>query len=132
MRKNIEGATALRLLRPLSIVPLSFLGFPAQSVFDDKPGLFSWQAKSAGFSVESCARLCKIWTVEEGNEKATRGLSHLRHSWPKDRMPDADAMVGPESSSSALGSASPLASGEPPKAGFQSSGNPFPREVVPI
>jgi len=29
--KNIEGATALRLLRPLSIVPLSFLGFPAQS-----------------------------------------------------------------------------------------------------
>ena len=39
--KNIEGATALRLLRPLSIVPLSFLGFPAQSGRDNKPSTFS-------------------------------------------------------------------------------------------
>jgi hypothetical protein len=57
--KKIEGATALRLLRPLSIVPLSFLGFPAQSGREHKPAVFSWQEESASFPVESCAWLCK-------------------------------------------------------------------------
>src|SRR5437667_1874917 len=57
--KKIEGATALRPLRPLSIVPLSFLGFAAQSGGERKPGRFSWQEESEGLAVESCARLCK-------------------------------------------------------------------------
>lgn len=55
MGQNIEGATALRPLRPLLIVPLSFLGFPAQSGRDDKPGFTAMQEESASFLVESCA-----------------------------------------------------------------------------
>jgi hypothetical protein len=38
--KKFEGATALRPLRPLSIVPLSCLGFPAQSVRETNPVFF--------------------------------------------------------------------------------------------
>src|SRR5215467_1017616 len=59
LTKNIEGETALRPLRPRSIVPLSFLRFPAQSERDDKPIHFFWQAKSEISTVESCAHLCK-------------------------------------------------------------------------
>src|SRR5215472_2742876 len=57
--KNIEGATALRPLRPRSIVPLSFLGFPAQSERQTKPRPLSWQENFVISTVESCARLCK-------------------------------------------------------------------------
>jgi len=69
--KKIEGATALRPLRPLSIVPQSFLRFPAQSGREDKPGNLAWQVNSSGFLVESCARLCK--TQEHFNPNIGQG-----------------------------------------------------------
>src|SRR5215472_10962032 len=49
--KKIEGATASRPLRPLLIVPLSFLGSPAQSVRETRPGRFSWQEESKSLAV---------------------------------------------------------------------------------
>jgi len=56
----------LRPLRPLSIVPLSFLGFPAQSGRESRPGRFSWQEESESWAVESCARLCKTVNPPRG------------------------------------------------------------------
>src|SRR5207249_3008450 len=53
-------------LRPLSIVPLSFLGFPAQSGRESRPGRFSWQEESESWAVESCARLCKTVNPPRG------------------------------------------------------------------
>jgi hypothetical protein len=67
--KKIEGATALRPLRPLSIVPQSFLRFPAQPARESSPAAFSWQEESENSTVESCARLWKIPNPKDGNWK---------------------------------------------------------------
>ena len=67
--KKIEGAAAFRPVRPLSIVPLSFLRFPAQSGSKHRFCFSHWQATFERSLVERCALLCKMPQLDIGKSK---------------------------------------------------------------